>query len=212
MSFLVDFAPLAAFFIAYKMADIYVATAFLIAASTLQLAYYRYSSGKFEKSKVLLFLTIVIFGGLTLSLHSDVFIKWKVTIVCSAFAGAFLLSRFVGARKPLIKRIFMGAGEEMQSVPESKWYFLNNIWAISYLLQAAGNHYFAFYHSQQSWVNYKVWGLTSVNLLMIVFSMFIIAPFLKETVDDKKSIALEPETIDKANESNLNIDQQEDNS
>lgn len=188
MSFLIDFFPLAIFFTVYKLSDIYVATAFLIAASLVQLGIYRYKSGKFEKSKIILFLMILTFGGLTLALHNDVFIKWKVTILCIGFASAFFLSAHIKGRKTLIERILNATGEDFSAVPRSRLHLLNTIWAFSYLIQAAANHYFAFYQSQAAWVNFKVWGLTAVNLVMLIVSVIAIAPYLQ---DDESSTPAE---------------------
>ncbi|HFB66641.1 MAG TPA: septation protein IspZ [Aeromonadales bacterium] len=184
MSFLIDFFPLGIFFTVYKLSDIYLATAFLIAASVIQLGIYRYKAGKFEKSKIILFLMIITFGGLTLALHNDAFIKWKVTILCIGFASAFFLSARIKGRQTLIERFLRTTGEDFSAVPPQRLRLLNNFWTVSYLMQAAANHYFAFYQSQASWVNFKVWGLTAVNLVMIVVSLIAIAPYLQ---DDKSS-------------------------
>ncbi len=193
MSFLIDFFPLGIFFAVYKLSDIYVATAFLIIASLLQLGIYRYKTGKFEKNKIILFLLILSFGGLTIALHDDVFIKWKVTILCVGFATAFFLSAHIKGRKTLIERFLASTGEDFSAVPAKRWQLLNSLWAGSYLLQAVANHYFAFYQPLESWVNFKVWGLTAVNLIMILLSLLALAPYVHDDGLDTETEQSPPE-------------------
>lgn len=188
MHILIDLFPIAFFFITYKFAGIYWATAVLILSSTIQLFIYRIQKGRFERNKVLLFLAILLFGGLTLFFHNPAFIKWKVTIVCTLFSLAFLLSPHVGQKHHLIKKLLTASGENFDKVPEKKWQFINQLWVFSYLIQAGANHYFAFYQPLQTWVNFKVWGLTGINLAMIILSMVFIAPYIDEnnnTIKDK---------------------------
>jgi len=178
------------------MAGIFWATGILMISSFIQLAIYRLKSGKFERSKILLFLAIMLFGGLTLLFHNDAFIKWKVTIVCLLFSLAFLLSPYFGSKTYLIKKLLSSSGENLSMVPEQKWKTINNFWIFSYLLQAAGNHYFAFYSNQEAWVNYKVWGLTSINFVLIIISMVLIAPFINDESNqiDSPSVPEKSET------------------
>jgi len=185
VSFLLDLFPLIIFFGAYKLADIFIATGFLISASLVQLIIFRVRDGKFEKSKLWLFIAIAVFGGITIILHDDFYLKWKVTLVLSALAMAFLLSLYVGKRQPLVKKFFLKIGDGMEKVPDNRWKLVNWIWIIAYSLQAGINHYFAFYQSRDAWVNFKVWGLTASNFIIIIISLIIIFPFIEEPKDDK---------------------------
>ncbi len=166
------------------MADIFIATGFLIAASTIQLIIFRIRDGKFEKSKIWLFLAIVIFGGITIILHDDFYLKWKVTLVLSALALAFFLSQFVGKKQPLVKKFFLSIEGGLEKVPDSRWKLVNWIWIGAYCIQAAFNHYFAFYESQDAWVDFKVWGLTASNFVVIIVSLTILFPYLQEANED----------------------------
>ena len=107
------------------MAGIFWATGILMISSFIQLAIYRLKSGKFERSKILLFLAIMLFGGLTLLFHNDAFIKWKVTIVCLLFSLAFLLSPYFGSKTYLIKKLLSSSGENLSMVPDQKWKTIN---------------------------------------------------------------------------------------
>ena len=96
MKLLFDFFPVLLFFITYKMYDIYTATAVLIAASAIQTIGHRLIKGSFEKTHVITFVLVAIFGGLTLFLQNELFIKWKPTVINWLFAVAFIGSQFIG--------------------------------------------------------------------------------------------------------------------
>ena len=101
MKQLIDFIPLVVFFILYKTHDIYVATGALIIATAIQVAVTWMLYKKVEKMQLVTFVMVAVFGGLTIFLHDDNFIKWKVTIVYGIFAAGLAISQYMG--KPLIK-------------------------------------------------------------------------------------------------------------
>ncbi len=104
MKFLFDFFPILLFFIAYKMYDIYVATAVAIVAAALQTLLFWVKHRRFEKMHLITFGLLAVFGGLTLILKDPVFIKWKPTVINWLFATVFLGSHWFGA-KPLVQRM-----------------------------------------------------------------------------------------------------------
>ena len=77
MKFLFDFFPVVLFFIAYKIHGIYVAVAIAIAASFIQVGLYWFKHRKFENLHLISLAVVAIFGGLTLALQDEAFIKWK---------------------------------------------------------------------------------------------------------------------------------------
>jgi intracellular septation protein len=81
MKFLYDLFPLLLFFAAFKFYDIYAATAVAIAASFAQVGYFWFRHHRVETMHVVTLAVIAVFGGLTLLLHDDTFIKWKPTLV-----------------------------------------------------------------------------------------------------------------------------------
>jgi len=81
MKFLYDFFPILLFFIAYKMYDIYVATAVAMAAAAVQTFGFWFKHRRFEKMHLVTLGLLLVFGGLTLFLHDPVFIKWKPTVI-----------------------------------------------------------------------------------------------------------------------------------
>ena len=96
MKLLFDSFPLILFFGAFKLYDIYVATAVAILASCLQVSWFWYKNRRVEVMHMITLSVIVVFGGLTLFLQNDVFIRWKPTIIYWLFATIVLGSHFIG--------------------------------------------------------------------------------------------------------------------
>jgi len=166
MKQLLEFIPLVIFFIVYKMVDIYAATGALMVAMTLTFIYSYFKNGKkAEKMQIVTLVMILVFGTLTLVLHDDVFIKWKVTLVYALFSIGLLVTQFI-FKKPAIKQML---GKELE-LPEHVWSNLNLAWAIFFAILGAVNVYVAFNMSQEVWVNFKVFGLLAVTLLFTVLS------------------------------------------
>ena len=98
-----EYIPLVIFFIVSKFVDIYWATASLIVTSALQILYYYVKKEKVPTRNWIFFGLIVVFGGLTIFLHDDAFIKWKVTIINEIFALTLLIS-YYAFKKNIIKQ------------------------------------------------------------------------------------------------------------
>jgi hypothetical protein len=111
MQLLFDFLPIIAFFVAYKLADIYVATGVLIAASVLQVTVYWTWKRRVNPMHIVSSGLVLLFGGLTLLVHDKAFIMWKPTVVNWLFAAAFLASLWPRVSdRPLIQRMFSASG------------------------------------------------------------------------------------------------------
>jgi intracellular septation protein len=160
MQLLFDLFPVNLFFVAYKVADIYVATSVLIVAVLAQTLVswirHRRVSPMLLTSAVL----VLIFGGLTLLIHDATFIKWKPTIVNWLFAAAFLGSQFL--QGPTIVQRMMG--EHVKLDPPSLWTRLNLMWVAFFIVVGAINLYVAFNFSESTWVNFKLFGLMGLTL------------------------------------------------
>ena len=87
MQLLFDLLPVVFFFIAYKMAGIYVATAVLIVGVLVQTAISWFRHKKVSPMLLTSAILVLVFGGLTLLIHDATFIKWKPTIVNCAVRG-----------------------------------------------------------------------------------------------------------------------------
>jgi intracellular septation protein len=175
MKMMFDFLPVLLFFIVYKMYDIYVATAVLIIACFIQTIAHRLIKGEFEKSHVITLVLVALFGGLTLILHDEVFIKWKPTVINLLFAGVFIGSQFIG-KKTIIERMMGGN----LTLPPGVWVRLNIAWALFFVFLGGLNLYVAFSFDTDTWVNFKLFGLMGLTFLFIIAQSFYLMPHLKE--------------------------------
>ncbi|MGV3344384.1 septation protein A [Enterobacteriaceae bacterium LUAb1] len=165
MKQLLDFLPLIVFFVFYKLYDIYVASGALVIATALALAASWIIFRKLEKMTLCTFILVAVFGTLTLVFHNDDFIKWKVTIIYTLFSAALLISQFIMG-KPLIQTML---GKELR-LPGIAWHRLNIAWALFFLVCGLANIYVAFWLSQDTWVNFKVFWLTGLTLCFTILS------------------------------------------
>jgi intracellular septation protein len=160
MQLLFDFFPIIAFFVAYKLADIYVATGVIIVAVILQTSIQWIKHRKVSSMALISGVLVLIFGGLTLAIHDEAFIKWKVTIVNWLFAGGFIATMFFGERT-LIERML---GENVK-LEAPLWRKLNLAWAGFFLAVGAINLWVAYAFDTDVWVNFKLFGVLGLTLV-----------------------------------------------
>lgn len=163
MQLLFDFFPVIAFFVAYKLSDIYVATGVLLVAVLIQAGVQWFRHRKLNPMMIASAVLVVAFGGLTLLLHDETFIKWKPTVVNWLFALAFLLSQFIGGQ-PLIQRLMSG----QLTLQRPIWLKLNMFWIVFFVLLGAANLYVAYNFSESTWVNFKLFGILGLTLAFVV--------------------------------------------
>ena len=178
MKFLYDLFPLLLFFAAFKLYDIYTATAVAIVASFVQVGGYWLRHRRFETAHLITLGVIAVFGGLTLALHDDTFIKWKPTLVYWILAASLFGSHFIGERT-LIDRM-LGAHLEL---PQRLWRRLSLAWVAFFALLGGLNLYVAFYYGldldeetrRGIWVNFKVFGLLGLTLVFTLVQAFFMS-------------------------------------
>jgi intracellular septation protein len=173
MKTLIDFLPFVFFFGAFKLFDIYVGTAVLMAATALQMLIVYRMDGKLQTMQKITLALVLVFGGLTLVLHDERFIKWKPTFLYMAMALALAVALW-GMRKNILK-LMLGAQLEL---PDKVWHRLNIAWIFYTLFMAAINAYVVLYYSTADWVSFKVWGYV-FPLSFLVAQGFYIAPHLR---------------------------------
>ena len=173
MKLLFDFFPVLLFFIAYKLQGIFVATAVAIIAAFIQVAAFWIKHRRFEKMHVITLAIIVVFGGATLLFQDPTFIKWKPTIVNWLFSIAFLGSQFVG-EKPLLERMMSHA----ISVAPPIWFRLNIAWVMFFFCMGATNLYVAYRFDENTWVNFKLFGMLGLTLAFIIGQTLYLARHL----------------------------------
>ncbi len=173
---LFEFLPVLLFFIAFKIYDIYVATAVAIVATLLQVIFTWVKYGKVETMQWITLGLIVVMGGATLYLHDEKFIKWKLTIIEWLFGAAFLGSQFIGD-KPFIERM-MGASLQL---PALIWKRLNLAWAIFFISVGFLNLYVMSHYSTDDWVLFKTVGVPILMVAFIILQMLFIYKYIPET-------------------------------
>lgn len=179
MKQLIDFIPLIIFFVLYKLFDIYIATGALIVASAIQvvLTYALYK--KVEKMQLITFVMVAVFGGMTIFLHDENFIKWKVTIVYAIFAIGLTISHMIG--KSAIKGML---GKEL-TLPEPVWAKVTWAWVAFFTFCAVLNIYVAHELPLDVWVNFKVFGLLIATFGFTILSgIYIYKHLPKESKEE----------------------------
>ncbi|MBK6007812.1 septation protein A [Ramlibacter ginsenosidimutans] len=181
MKLFLDFFPIVLFFVAFKLANIYVATGVAIAATVAQIAWLRYSTGKVEPMQWLSLAIIVLFGGATILAHDDTFIKWKPTVLYWMMGGA-LAGGMLFFRKNFLKSL-MGAQLEL---PEPAWRAMSWSWATFFACMGVLNLWVAFHYDTNTWVNFKLFGGLGLMLLFVLGQALYLGRYMK---DGKKAEA-----------------------
>ena len=190
---ILDLIPLILFFIAYKMDGqslellgysytfdgIFSATAVLMIASAIQVSMVKLLTGTVEKQLLWLFAVVVVAGSATLVLRNDLFIQWKPTVFNWGMAIVLLASLFIG-KKSLLERML---GQHLQ-LPKLAWLRLNQLWITNFTVVGALNIYVAYNFSQAAWVDYKLYSAFGFTLLLMILTMVIIFPHIKDQPDD----------------------------
>lgn len=168
MQLLIDFLPVVAFFVAYKLADIYVATAVLIVAVILQSAVQWMRKGKLSPMHLISAVLVLVFGGLTLAVQDKGFIMWKPTVVNWLFACGFLASqhRAFGDR-PLVERLMTTVGTEI-ALTARQWRHLNLMWVCYFTVMGIANLIVFRNFDESTWVDFKLFGMLGMTLVFIV--------------------------------------------
>ncbi len=163
MQLLFDFFPVIAFFIAYKLTDIYVATAVLIVAVLVQTGLQWVRHRKVSSMALISAVLVLVFGGLTLAIHDEMFIKWKVTVVNWLFASGFLLSHYFGD-KPFVQRML----EANVELARPLWLRLSWMWIAFFSIVGAVNLYITYNYSTDVWAAFKLYGLIGLTVLFVL--------------------------------------------
>lgn len=174
MKLLFDLFPVILFFVAYKLAGLYTATAVAIAASFVQIGWLRLRGRKVEPAMWLSLAVIVVFGGATLLLEDELFIKWKPTVLYVLFAAGLLIAQGVFGKNPM--RAVMGG---QITLPERVWKGVTWSWAIFFLVLAVLNIIVAYRFSTDAWVNFKLFGVTAL-MLVFVFAQALVLSKMAE--------------------------------
>jgi len=167
MNQIIEWSPLIVFFAAFKLLDIYWATAALMIACVLQLVVHRFRSGEFKTMHIATTVVVMVLGTATLLLHDRRFIQWKPTVLLALTAVAFFGSMFIG-KQPLARRMLEGMFNEPLQITARSWSLLNSLWVGWFALLAVANIYVARNFAESVWVNFKVFGITVAMMVFMV--------------------------------------------
>ncbi|SRR6266568_399945 len=178
MKFLFDLFPVILFFAAFKVADIYVATMTAMAATVIQIAWTWWRHRRVDTMLWVSLVLVGVFGGATLLLHDESFIKWKPTVLYWLFSGVLLASALL-LKKNLIRAML----EEQFALPEPLWGRLNLAWAVFFGLMGGLNLFIAQNFPTETWVNFKLFGGMGMMLAFVIGQGVVLAKY----IDEKKS-------------------------
>ncbi|HXN14863.1 MAG TPA: septation protein A [Usitatibacter sp.] len=174
MKFLFDLFPVILFFVAFKFAGIFVATAVAIGATVVQIAWVLARGRKVTNMQWASLAIIGIFGGATLLLHDETFIKWKPTVLYWLAGSAFLVALAFG--KNLVKAVM----SEGLQLPEAVWFKLAVAWGVFFLFKGTLNLYVAYTFPTEIWVNFKLFGGMGLMIAFVLAQALWLAKYLPD--------------------------------
>lgn len=174
---LLDFAPLAVFFVGFKLAGVMAATLALIAATLLSIAIIYWAERKIALAPLISGVLVTVLGGLSVALQNEQFIKMKPTLVNLAFA-AILLVGVYGYKRGLLRYVL----DVAVSLTDEGWYVLSRRWGIFFLFLAALNEMVWRNFSTDFWVDFKVFGMFSLTILFAISQFGLMAKYKADSV------------------------------
>ncbi len=178
MKFLFDLIPVILFFVGFKLYGIFTATAIAIAVTIALIIYSKIRHGVVDKMLLVNGAIISVLGGITLLLHDKTYIMWKPTVLYWLLASILLVSNLF-FKKNFIQQM-MG---KMLNPPVAIWNKLNLAWAVFFILLGFLNLYVAFHFSLDSWVNFKLFGVTSMMFIFVIAQTLLLRKYLIEPVE-----------------------------
>jgi intracellular septation protein len=176
---LLDLGPLLIFFAAFKWGGFFVATGAFMAAIAVALVLGWWIERKLSPMPLFTALLVMVFGGLTLYLQNETFLKMKVTVLYVFFA--VILVGGLASGRLFLKYVFAQAFE----LDEAGWRKLTLRWAVFFLALAALNEAVWRNLSTALWVDFKVWVILPLILLFALAQTPLVLRHGRD--EDKKS-------------------------
>lgn len=171
-----ELGPLVVFFVANGRLGILQATAAFMIATAIALAVSYALTRTLPMMPMVSGAFVLVFGGLTLYLADETFIKLKPTIVNTLFA--VILAGGLAFRKLFIKIVL----ESAVQLTDRGWLILTRAWIAFFLFLAVINEVVWRNFSTDAWVSFKVFGIMPITL---VFSFALVPIMLKHAVEPK---------------------------
>ena len=171
-----DFAPLLVFFVANRVADIYVATGAVMATTLIAIGIARFVYGRIQPMLWLVGVMVFVFGTATLLFHDAEFIKIKLTVIYVLLAGVLLFG--MATRRPLLQLVL---GETFPALSARGWRALTRNWFVFFVALAVLNEVLRHTLTTDHWVTFKVFGVT---ILTFVFALAQTPILLRHGADD----------------------------
>jgi intracellular septation protein len=159
LKLVLDIGPLVLFFAANGRFGIYVATAAFMVAILLALAVSYAMTRHIAIMPVVTAVIVLVFGGLTLVLHNDLFIKLKPTIIYVLFGGTLLAGLALG--KPFLSIMF----DQLFHLTDEGWRKLTWRWALFFFALAIVNEIVWRTQTTDFWVAFKLFGVIPLTFL-----------------------------------------------
>lgn len=176
MKFLFDLFPVILFFIVFKIWGIYAATTAAIVATLAQIGWVKFKHGRVDGMLIASGIIIVVFGGATLLLHDETFIKWKPTVLYWLFAVVLIAAKLFW-NKNLIRTVM----QQQVTLPEPIWCRLNHAWAGFFAVMGLLNLYVAYHFATETWVDFKLFGTMGLMIIFVVLQSLYLGKYMKET-------------------------------
>ena len=172
-----EYGPLILFLIAYFLDGLMTATKVVVAATLVAVALSVILTRKLPWMPIVTAAIVTIFGGLTILLDDEIFIKMKPTIVQLLFA-AVLLGALAFGRLPLKK--VMGGG---LSLPDHAWRTLSLRFGLFFIVMAGINEAVWRTQSTDFWVTFKVVGILGLTFLFVMAQV----PFISRHSEEQEA-------------------------
>jgi intracellular septation protein len=174
----IELGPLLIFFAANAAAGIYAATAIFMVATLIALGVAKWRHGKFPVMLLVSAVVVMMFGGLTLYLQDDTFIKLKPTIVYLIFAG--LLGAGLLLKKPVLE-LLLGSAFNLS---EQGWRKLTLRWALFFIAMAVVNELVWRNFSTDTWVSFKAFGFLPLTFAFALAQMPLMQRYSDQKADE----------------------------
>ena len=163
-----ELGPLLVFFVANAKGNLFIATgAFMVAVIAAMIASYVVTK-HVPIMTIVTAIVVVVFGGLTLILHDETFIKMKPTIVYALFASVLGGGLLFG--KSFIAIMF----DQMFNLTAQGWRILTRRWALWFAAMAVLNEIIWRTQTTEFWVAFKVFGMVPLTMIFAVTQMSLV--------------------------------------